>query len=214
MSERKELINPEEFPSNSRKKKEEEEREKRVEKVTTGKVKTQKKSIGKRFAENFLEDNTKSVFSYIVNDILIPAAKAMISDMVTGGIDMLLFGERRRGSTYRDSRGSTRINYGSMYRTLDRGETRARDISRMARSKHDFDEIILETRGEAEDVLSHLVELVEEYGSASVADLYDLVGLEANYTDWKWGWFDLRNSSVSRVRDGYVINLPRPQLID
>ena len=52
-------------------------------------------------------------------------------------------------------------------------------------------------------------ELIATYGLVSVADLYDLVGIAGSYTDNKYGWTDIRNASVVRVRDGYVIKLPR-----
>ena len=87
-------------------------------------------------------------------------------------------------------------------------------MSRTSRARHDFDEIILETRGEAEEVLSHLVDLTIDYQQATVADLYDLVGITSNFTDNKYGWTDLRSASVTRVRDGYLINLPRTQILD
>lgn len=190
---------------------------KALDKVVVGSVKKQKRSLSKKLAETFLEDDTKSVGSYAFHDVLVPALKAAISDMVGGGIEMLLFGERRGRNTRRDGNRSY-TSYGSYYRTTDRDKDRdrssARDISRTGRARHDFDEIVLETRGEAEEVLSHLVDLTIDYGMASVADLYDLVGITSNFTDNKYGWTDLRNASVSRVRGGYLINLPRTQLLE
>lgn len=208
------------FPSNSKLNKRESQPQQRVEdrkieKVVTGTVRKQKRGLGKKLAETFLEDDTKSVGSYIFHDVLIPAAKAMISDMVGGGIEMLLFGEKRGHNTRRDG-GRSYTCYGSYYRSTDRDnrDRDKRDISRLGRARHDFDEIVLETRGEAEEVLSHLVDLTLDYNQATVADLYDLVGISGNFTDNKYGWTDLRSASVTRVRDGYLINLPRTQLLD
>ena len=95
------------FPSNSRAQKpavnsEKTTEDKKVERVVTGKVKKQKRGFGKKVAETLCEDDTKSVGSYIIYDVLIPAAKDMLSDMVGGGVDMLLFGERRGGRGRRD----------------------------------------------------------------------------------------------------------------
>lgn len=201
------------YPSNTKTTRKVEQPEKRkVEQVTSGTVKQQKQSFGRRLTETFLEDNTKSVGDYIIHDVLIPAAKSMISDTVSGGIEMLLFGGRKGSRTNRDG-GRSYVNYNSAsYRGSIRdmpGRRPDREISRVGRSRHDFGEIILETRGEAEEVLSHLVDLTIDYGMASVADLYDLVGITSNFTDNKYGWTDLRNASVSRVRGGYLINLPR-----
>ena len=77
------------------------------------------------------------------------------------------------------------------------------------RSGYEYDDIIIENRGEAEDVLSRMDELIDQYGLVSVADLYDLVGINGNYTDNKYGWFNIRTASVVRVRDGYMIKLPK-----
>ena len=47
------------------------------------------------------------------------------------------------------------------------------------------------------------------YGTVSVADLYDLVGISGNYTDNKYGWTNIRNAEPIRVRDGYMLKLPK-----
>jgi hypothetical protein len=212
-NEDKELLN---YPSNANSQRRPSQPEKKkVEQVTCGTVRQQRPSFFRRMTSTFLEDDTKTVGDYIVHDVLIPAAKAMISDMVGGGIDMLLFGGRRGSRTNRDG-GRSYVNYNSAsYRGNIRDpRERQREMSRTARARHDFGEIILETRGEAEEVLSHLVDLTIDYDMASVADLYDLVGITSNFTDNKYGWTDLRNASVSRVRGGYLINLPRTQQLE
>jgi len=76
------------------------------------------------------------------------------------------------------------------------------------------EDIILRTRGEGEAVIASLSDLIEDYGVASVADLYDLVGITGSFTDNKYGWTNLRTASVTRVRDGFLLNLPRPTPID
>jgi hypothetical protein len=210
----------ENFPSNSKNSKNKPEnspKDKKVKKVVTGAVKKQKRGFGKKMAETFLEDDTKSVGDYIIYDILIPAAKSMRYDTFAGGLEMSLFGEKRsRSNNVRRDGGRSYTSYGSYYRSTDRDRDRdrSRDISRTSRARHDFDDILLETRGEAEEVLSHLVDLTIDYGMATVADLYDLVGITSNFTDNKYGWTNLQNASVSRVRGGYLINLPRTQPLD
>jgi hypothetical protein len=90
-------------------------------------------------------------------------------------------------------------------------QQRPRQMTQRGRSFHQFDEIVLETRQEAEDVLDSLFELVDRFGSASVSDLYELVGVKATHTDEKWGWEDLRGTTPSRVRGGYLLDLPDPE---
>ena len=68
---------------------------------------------------------------------------------------------------------------------------------------------MLETRGEAEEVLARMDELIDMYGQVSVADLYDLVGKTCEYTDNKYGWTNIRNAEPVRVRDGYLLKMPK-----
>lgn len=183
-----------------------------VEKVTTGEVVKRKKPLGRKIVESFTGDDVQSVGSYILMEVLLPAAKTMISDAASQGVERLLFGDSRPRS------GSTRIgpgytNYNRMHSSSRRDEP-VRTISRSARASHDFGEVILQTRGEAEDVLDRLTALVDQYDIATVSDLYELVGITGQFTDDKWGWANLRGSNIRRVRDGYLIELPRPEPID
>ena len=193
--------------------------EKIIEKVVNGKVKTRKRSLGKKFADVFIEDDSKNVSSYIFHDVLIPAAKSMICDIVGWGgfAEMLLFANKRppnRNNMRRDG-GRTYVSYDRSSSSIrDNRGGRDRDIASANRARHNFDDVILDSRGEAEEVLSRMVDLIEDYGLASVADLYDFVGIKSEHTDQNFGWTNLSSASVSRVRDGYLINLPRTKPLD
>lgn len=182
---------------------------KKVEKVIKGKAVVQKKSLGRKFMNLFVGEEVDNVGEYIIQDVIVPAVKNMLSDAVTGGIEMMLFGERR-ASNIKRSGGKSFVNYGG----YSQGTTRTRTATVRNTSRHQFDDIKLESRGEAEEVLSHLVALVDQYESASVADLYDLVDIKSEFTDNKYGWTNLSTAHVSRVRDGYILVLPKTQLID
>ncbi len=95
-----------------------------------------------------------------------------------------------------------------------REDPRAPALSRRARATHDFGEIVLETRVDATEVIDTLYELLSKFDVVAVADLYDLVGINSSPQDLQWGWTDLSGSDVSRVRNGYLLILPRPEPID
>lgn len=194
------------YTGNSHRQKEAQEERKKVEKVTTGAVKTKKKSEVKKMADVFVAEDVRSVKDYIIMDVLLPAAKKAISDMVTTGIDMILYGEKGAPK----SKGH-KTSYTKYYDDRDRRERR--EYSR-ARVGYDFDDIVLESRGEAEEVLDRLYDLMDTYGIVSVADLYDLVGINGRYTDNKYGWTSLRNARVERCRDGYILSMPKALPID
>lgn len=180
---------------------------KKVEKIISGNAKVKKKSSVAKFADNFISEDINNVKSYVISDVLIPTIKKAISEIVTSGIDMLLYGSA--GNTKRTS-SSDRISYRSYY---DKREDRRDRINerryRPGDSGYCYDDIILDTRGEAEEVLSRMDELIDTYGIVSVADLFDLVGITGNYTDNKYGWKNISNAKAIRVRDGYILSLPK-----
>ena len=105
----------EEYKPNSHKSKEEQKDlvpEKRVEKVISGTVKPKKKSEMQKFADVFISEDVNNVKSYIVMDVLVPAIKKAISDIVTNGIDMILYGEA--GKSKKNSTAS-KVSYQKYY---------------------------------------------------------------------------------------------------
>lgn len=207
------MDNPE-YPANSETSKKIEE-DKGVTRITSGDVVRKKKSLRKRFTETFVAGDAKSVFGYVVMDVLLPAARDMVVDAVDSGFRRLIFGEsyrRRGGSTLPQAGPTGYVSYNRYAHAMgSRQSGPERTISRQARARHDFDEIVLDSRTEAEEVIDRLFDLVSRYESATVADLYELVGLSSNHTDQKWGWTDLQGSGVSRIRDGYLLDLPDPE---
>lgn len=204
------------YPSNSHKSRSPEpaKEEKKIERLVTTEVVRRKKSLGKRFTDIFVSGDKKSVMSYVTFDVILPAAKEMVSDAFTQGIERMLFGESRGRRPSGASRNGY-VAYNSRYSTpVARTREEPRTISRRARGSHDFDEVILGTRVEAEEVIDRLYELIEKYQTASVHDLYELVGVDGSYTDDKWGWNDLRGARVTQVRGGYLLDLPKPEPLD
>lgn len=208
-----------EFPSNSQKKKPPTPKEtpapeekKVIEKVVKTDAIQRKKPLGTRMKDLFFGGDSAGAWDYVQNDVLIPAAKNAMADAISQGFERMIFGEAQSRSRRTGRRpNEPHISYNSMY---DRGSSKRPQLSRRARASHDFDEIILRTRPEAEEVLDRLFELMSKYELATVADLYAMVGVKADYTDEKWGWLDLRGAEIVRVRAGYLLDLPRPEPID
>lgn len=175
---------------------------KKVEKVVHGRVRTKPKSGVSKITDVFISEDAANVKSYVVMDVLVPAVKKAISDIVRDGIDMILYGESR------GRKSSSASDYVS-YRDYSRSDDRDRFRDSRSRSSYAHDDIILDSRGEAEEVLTRMDELIDTYGNVSVADLYDLVGKSSEYTDNKYGWTNIRNAEPIRVRDGYMLKLPK-----
>jgi len=185
---------------------------KNVEKVVQGEVIQRDSSTKSKFREAMTGDDTNSVISYIIFDVVIPAAKSMLADATSQFIERILFGDSKRQSGGRQ--GYTSYNKMSGPQRYNSNKPARPEISNRGRATHNFGEVILSSRGEAEHVLDSLIALIDDYGVATVSDLYDLVGITGNFTDDKWGWYELRGSHVSRIREGYLINLPQTSAIE
>jgi hypothetical protein len=207
---------PVDLPGNSRKLRaaraaQETPREKKQEKIVTGEVIQRKKRLRRRFTEAFFGDErVGDALESFIAEILVSAFKSMVSDTVgqfsnalRDGSDKFLYGTTRRSIT------TARGPYTS-YNRVTGVRPAYNQISDRGRTLHDFDEVILESRGEAEDVLDRMRELIAQFDVATVADFYDLLNITTgDFAAERWGWTDLRSAKVSHVRGGYLISMPR-----
>jgi hypothetical protein len=206
---------PVDLPGNSKynKPKAEEPSEKRAERITKNVGRKRERGFAHRFAAGLGAEDGQSVQDYLIFEVLLPAARDMVSDAVSLGINRILYGDSRPRHRHGEP---NRTNYSSYSRNQTATGTNnygSRTISRDAAARHDFGEIVLETRGEAEDVLDRLRDLIKQYDSARVTDLYDLVGITGSFTDDRWGWSDLRDARVKPIRGGYLLVMPRTEPI-
>jgi hypothetical protein len=187
--------------------------EPQVEKVIQGTAVTKKPSLGRRLRESMAGDDAQTVGQYLMFNVIVPALKSTVTDVVSQGIERMLYGD-----TGRASRGSGRtqhIDYNSRSTRVGRPDPRERET--LSRETRGYEDLAFETRADAELVLDGMIEQLREYGSISVARLYDLAGVTAmgSFQDNKWGWLDLRGVSTRGTpRNGYILNLPRPVALD
>jgi hypothetical protein len=186
----------------------------KLEKVTTGTVIKKKKSLGSKVAETFTGDSLNSVGTYVLFDVILPKAKDMFLDAINQGAERALYGDGSPRGSSSPTRGTTRHTSYNSYSSRGVTSSEPRSFSHRGRATHDFDEIVLATRGEAERVLSELCALIDDYEAATVADLYELTDITPSSQDEKWGWDDLGPATITRKRDGYLLNLPRPIVLD
>lgn len=181
--------------------------EKRVEKVARGNVKTKKKSDLYRLADVFIAEDVRSVKSYALMEIIIPAVKKALYDVICDSTGMIL-GEDKR-DTHRRSNSSY-----VPYRSYSDDRSRRRTDETRYNNNFDREDIVYESKGEAEAVLERMDACLDQYGVVKVADMYDAAGLTAPFTANRYGWTSLRNAETVRVRDGYIIKLPKAMPLD
>lgn len=202
------------YTPNSHKYKEEQKNampeEKRVQKVVKRPVKTKKNEI-RKFADIFISEDVANVKNYIFMDVLVPAIKKAIYDIVTNGIDMFLYGGSGKGKS---NTSGTKVSYRSYYDQKNSNSSYRGSENTKSHNGFEYDDIIFDNRGEAEAVKQQMQAAIGRYGFVTVADLYDMVDLPAPYTSQKYGWMDVSSAEATRVRDGYMLKLPRAVPID
>lgn len=166
-------------------------------------------------------ETTRAIAEYVIWEVLVPAVKTALSDIVTNGMDIALYGadsSRARhtsSSRLRRDRDRTFVSYSDYYdRDKRRRDRPERERESLFAPRHRFEEIIYESRSDAEEVLSTLIELIDQYEIATVADLLDASGTSSQYTDRNYGWDSLNKAYVRPVRGGFIIELPKPILIE
>lgn len=193
--------------------------EKKVEKVVTGTVIQRKTPLSKKFMSTFFGGDAKGVIGYVFQEVLLPAAKDTITDVVSQGIERMVYGESRSTSRRTGHRPSGYAGYTSYNRysgpAAARPDPRQKPgPSQKARANHDFGEIILPTRAEATDVIDSCFDLIAKYEVVTVADVWTLCGATPQFTDENWGWTDIRGFGVTRITNGYLLDLPKPEPLD
>lgn len=205
-----------EYQSNARKDRDKDETQKdktskEVQKVVSGEVVIQKKSLGRKFKDLIVEADFGGMARYVFADVLVPAAKSMFVDSVRQGAERIAYGESR---VRRGSQG-TRYDYSS---PINRGsreprESRFRTVDRSRSIRRGREDVILESREDAEVVLERMNDIIDNYEVVTVADLNELLGEGSTHADVKWGWDYLQNVRVRQFQDGYLLDLPPPQPI-
>ena len=170
------------YPTNNRYEREEKpsRENKNIKRVVNGKV-VRKRKQQQDFASAF-----QDIFDYVAKDVFIPYAKDMVSDAIVQGTDRLLFGESRnrpvRSRTSSGGNGRVSYNRYSKPSAPRWPDPAPRKAPERPRGTHQFDDIILASRIEADEVIDRLYDLLSQYDLVTVADFYELLGICLLYT--------------------------------
>ena len=213
------------FPANSAKARarsespQSEERPEKIERVTSAEAGRRKRGVGRQFKETFIGGDARTAADYALVEIVIPAIRDLLFNAVQGSLDRWIYGDTRRGIHRGGSSSYStvgHVDYAGMNPSSQRSSTpsRTRMLSRRSRERQDFDEIVIPSRAEAEEVLDRMFEFLSRYGMVTVAELYGMTGISSSHTDQKWGWTSLGGAKVVRLRTGgFLLDLPEPEAL-
>ena len=172
----------------------------------------------------FGDGGFRGVSEHLVRDIFIQSIQTTMSDIATNSIHTIadvtassikraIFGDNYVNDSQR--RNSNDYWYGSrryvdnrMSSSRGRGYT---DYSRQSeKALHHKSEnvsnvvrvIEFDSANDANEVLSYMIDSVEQYGLVTVADFYELSDVASKFTDHQFGWTNLDGVRVVPIRGG------------
>lgn len=169
-----------------------------------------KKSFGERLKETFIQEDIKEVGRHVTGDVIVPAIRKGFYETITSGLGMLLGIDQKKSSATVPGAQVSLVPYREFY---ERRNDSTRSPMR-ARTSYPVKDMIFDDRDSAEKVLESMNDLILATKSVSVADFLELCGYDPNYTDFKYGWVNLKNAGTYQTDDGYRIDLPRPEPLD
>lgn len=176
------------------------------------KAKPRKKGLTERLVVGLIGNAEQDgALKYIGKEIIMPSIKDLSYNAIQSLASSLLYGQdgqqAPRNSTYSTRGPAQRTNYQGAYGTKPTAPSKPRNV------RQEVEDYILETRQDAVIVLDSLIDQCQRYGSVSIADYYDLVGVDSTYTQGKYGWSDLSRARIITNRHGFTIAFPPVELI-
>lgn len=190
-------------------------------------------SVGKRLKDAvFDKEHLENVGDKIVTDLVVPGIQDLttnlfqtITDVFMETVKTIIYGDdrpvrvdKRNGRTDYSAISSKKKSYGSLTRS---GGVESSG-GRLSRGQG-FTNYAVPSRIDIDLIQRKLYEIADDFdGFVSIASYYDILiedfgaDIDANYMDEKWGWYesDLDKAKPRRVREGWLLDLPRPKALD
>ncbi|WP_443794673.1 hypothetical protein [Dialister hominis] len=180
---------------------------KKFDKVVRGKVTLKEQNDIQKIANDFLAEDLKTVKDRIIAEYLIPMLKNGLCSIFNSAINIALWGDdrSRSSSTNYSSSSRQRNSYDRYYQ--DGQSSRPGPSGRPARTLQNLD---FEGRYDADKTLNEMYDALCKYKQVSVGDLWDMMGVSNESTDYNYGWYNLDGAYIKGIPGGYRLVLPRP----
>ena len=171
------------------------------------------KSAGKsglaKIVPALINEDFDKIGNTLVKDILIPAAKSTMFNLVTNFAHLLFYGEG--SGNYNPTVGATASGYHNSFQNQNNKPTNSHVDTG---DSFIFTSTEIASRGDAEKVLYRLGRALDEYAYVTVANLYSICDEIAPYSYEGYGWRSLSGASIGMEPGGrYYVRLPRPTVV-
>ena len=156
-------------------------------------------------------EDVENAGSYILSNMIVPGIRDGFFSVLRGILDYWSGGVGGPKFTTSSGIRTQRYSYNQLY---NRRNAAPPESSSTPAQRYAYDDIVVPTIAEAEEVIAALKDIIRVYQVARVADLFDLVGVTGSYTDNNYGWPNLDRAGYQRVSGGYLLTFPKAMPID
>lgn len=169
----------------------------------------------KRFFDYLFAESPKALGRKIGRDVIVPRLKAGFEEAANSFLSGMLWGDSANRPLGTIVKGTVLRGGGVNYHQIGGSPSLLAQAqqTQVNKSSGNYQDMVLPTQQFAEVLLANMYELLNQYRRVAVADLYEAAGITPAISDNSYGWTSLDGARISKVRDGYLLELPRPTLI-
>lgn len=173
-----------------------------------------KRPATRRFLDYLFAESPRALSAKVGRDVVVPRVKAGFEEAFNSFLSGMLWGGGGRPMSNMIQGAVLRAPMGTPYHNIT-SMTNASLAAQanVSRSVGNYKDLVVPTQDMAELLLANMYDLYNQYRVVTVADLYEMVGKSAQISDNSYGWTSLDGARISKVRDGYLLELPRPAII-
>jgi hypothetical protein len=187
---------------------------KEIKAVVSG-AKKVKRPATRRFMDYLIAESPKAIAKKVLDEVVVPRVKAGIEQAFNEFLSGMLWNNSMNRPPSNLVSGPMLRGGGVNYNVISSQQSslqQARQAT-VSQSSGNYQDLVLPNQEYAETLLANLIELMNTYRVVAVADLYELAGQTPAISDNSYGWMSLDTARISKVREGFLLELPRPSLI-
>ena len=175
-----------------------------------------KRPATRRLKDFLLAESPKALAGKIGRDVVVPRVKAGLEEAINSFLAGMLWGDSANrpigGNVGRTVLRGGATNYNAISSGPPSALTQARQAN-ISRPSGTYEDVICPSQQHAEVLLANMFDLMNRYNVVAVGDLYEMAGITPSPSDNAYGWYSLDGARISKVREGWALELPRPSLI-
>lgn len=185
--------------------------------VPEGAVNRAARPATRRFFNFMFEASPKDLGKEIGRNVIVPRIKLGMEEALNSFISGMFWGNGANKPISGMVKGTVLRGSASTYHNAQNQPSalmQAREsVQPNPKSSGNYEDVVCDTQQRAEAILAGAYELLNMYRVICVADLYELARIEPAPSDGSYGWMSLDGARISKVRDGFLLELPRPTLL-